>query len=219
MVEKMEISTEFEGLVHGISSKRIIDFTSNPMMICPMCEYIFWNPQTCSTPDCGLTLCEPCLKRTVESRETCEECLQPTKYDPNTFFPKSFKNLIFRCSNHPKCLETFRYKDLPYHICSHTPMKCPIAECEWEGERGELEEHLSKCPKEIILCENEGCGNKHRRGDTEQHIRKCMFERVHCPKLCGFEGRRGQLEEHLLGEEHIQIEFDSNIISEDEGIN
>ena len=76
-------------------------------------------------------------------------------------------------------------------------MKCPISECEWEGERQELETHLPQCPKEIIRCENEGCGNEHQRGNMGDHRSECMFQNILCPQLCGFEGRRGQLEEHL----------------------
>ena len=198
MVEEKEISKEFEGLIHGISPKRIIDFIINPMMICPMCERIFWNPQTCSTPDCGRTLCEPCLKRTVEERETCKDCLRPTKYYPNTFFGGSFKTLTFKCQNHLKCSEILSYKDLPYHICRHDQMKCPISpECKWTGDREELVEHIPQCPKEIMICKNEGCGHKHQRENQEEHIMKCMFQIIECPKLCGFEGRRGQLDEHL----------------------
>ena len=197
MVEKKEFSTEFEGLIHGISPARLISSTIHSMMLCKMCERIYWNPQTCSTPDCGRTLCEPCLKRTVEDQETCKDCHQPTKYDPNTFFGGSFKNLTFKCQNHPKCQETFTYKDLPYHICSHIQMKCPISECEWEGESQELEKHLPQCPKEIIRCENEGCGNEHQKGNMENHRSECMFQNISCPQLCGFEGRRGELEEHL----------------------
>ena len=198
MVEDKEISTEFEGLIHGINPERIIGSTINPLMICPMCKHIFWNPQMCSNSECGRTLCEPCLKRAVEKRETCEDCLQTTKYDPNPFFVKSFKNLTFKCQNHPKCSEILTYKDLPYHICRHDQMKCPISEeCEWQGDREELVKHIPQCPKEIIVCKNEGCGNKHQRGNQEEHITKCMFQHIECPKLCGFEGGRGQLEEHL----------------------
>ena len=198
MVEDKQICREFEGLNHGISVERIIDSTINAMMICPMCEHIFWNPQTCSNSECGRTLCEPCLKRAVEERETCEDCLQATKYDPNPFFVKSFKNLTFKCQNHPKCSEILAYKDLPYHICKHDQMKCPISpECKWQGEREELVEHIPECPKEIVTCKNEGCGHKHQRENQEEHTMKCMFQTIQCPKLCGFEGRRGQLDEHL----------------------
>ena len=105
MIEDRRINAEFEGLSHGINPERIIDSTGYPMMICPMCEQILWNPQMCSDPDCGCTLCERCLKRAVEERETCEDCLQTTKYDPNPFFVKSFKNLTFRCHNNKR--ETF----------------------------------------------------------------------------------------------------------------
>ena len=198
MVEDKQISTEFEGLIHGISRERIIDSKINPMVICPMCEHIFWNPQTCSNPDCGRTLCEPCLKRAVEERETCEDCLQATKYEPNPFFVKLFKNLTLKCQNHPKCSEILTYKDLPYHICKHDQMKCPISpECKWMGDREELVEHTPQCPKEIVTCKNEGCGHKHQRENQEEHTMKCMFQTIQCPKLCGFEGRRGQLDEHL----------------------
>ena len=198
MVEDKQISTEFEGLIHGISGERIIDSTIQSMMICPMCEHIFWNPQTCSTPDCGRTLCEPCLKRAVEERETCKDCLQATKYDPNPFIVKSFKTLTFKCQNHPKCSEILIYKDLPYHICKHDQMKCPISpECKWQGDREELVEHIPECPKEIMICKNEGCDHKHQRENQEEHTMECMFQAIQCPKLCGFEGRRGELEEHL----------------------
>ena len=201
MVEDKQISAEFEGLIHGISGERIINSIIQSFLICPMCEHIFWNPQTCSNPDCGRTLCEPCLKRAVEERETCEDCLQATKYDPNPFFVKSFKKLTFKCQNHPKCSEILTYKDLPYHICKHDQMKCPISpECKWNGDREELVEHIPQCPKEIVICKNEGCGHNHKRETEEEHTTKCMFENIECPKLCGFEGRRGELEEHLSSE-------------------
>ena len=173
MVEDRQISAEFEGLSHGINPERIIDTTINSMMICPMCEHIFWNPQTCLNPDCGRTLCEPCLKRAVEERETCEECLQTTKYDLNPFFVKSFKNLTFRCQNHPKCSETLTYKDLPYHICRHgiQAQGVKIEEIQTQGVKIEAQTYeIEAQGLKIISLEQENETQKHQIVSLEHKI-------------------------------------------------
>ena len=75
MEEGKPINPEFEGLEHGITPERAIEFIHH-MMRCPKCKHIYWNPQMCSTPKCGQTLCEPCLKKALEGGETCDKCIR-----------------------------------------------------------------------------------------------------------------------------------------------
>ena len=197
MEEEKHFNPQFEGLEHGITPDRIIESSIYPMMTCPKCKHIYWNPQMCSTLKCRETLCEPCLKRALERGETCDKCKSSTQYEPNSFVANSLTDLTFRCMNHPKCEIILEYEDLPHHICIYDQMKCPIMGCEWNGERKSLEEHLPICPKEIIFCPNEGCGEKEERGRLDQHREECLFEEIYCPKDCGYQGRRGVLTQHI----------------------
>ena len=196
MEEEKPINQQFEGLEHGITPERTIE-SIHHMMTCPKCKHIYWNPQMCSTPKCGRTLCEPCLKRALEGGETCDKCKSSYKYEPNPFVAMSLTELTFRCMNHPKCEIILEYEDLPHHICIYDQMKCPIMGCEWNGERKSLEEHLPICPLEILLCPNEGCGEKEKRGRLDEHREECLFEEIYCPKECGYQGRRGVLAQHI----------------------
>ena len=197
MEKEKPINTQFEGLVQGITPERTIE-SIHQMMICPKCKHIYWNPQMCSTPKCGQTLCEPCLKRALEGGETCDKCKNSTKYEPNPFVANSLTGLTFRCMNHPKCEIIIEYEDLPHHICIYDQMKCPMWGCKWKGEsKHQLEEHLPICSKEITLCPNEGCGEKEERGRLYQHRDECLFEEIYCPKECGYKGRRGVLTQHI----------------------
>ena len=199
-MEERAINPEFEGLQHGITRERMINVSVYPMMICPKCEHIYWNAQMCSTPRCGRTLCEPCLKGCGEG-ERCEGCHKSSKYEANPFVGRSFIELTFHCVNQPKCKEILRYEELAYHICGYDQMKCPMGECEWEGERGEMSKHREECLYEEIYCPKE-CGYKGKRGILADHIEntcpKAQLPCAHTSRGCTSMPLRGDYESHVL---------------------
>ena len=62
--------------------------------------------------------------------------------------------------------------------------------CPWEGQVGELEAHLEKCPWMRVRCPNEGCTESPFRKDLPQHNKACG----EC-RHCGMQ-RSGSLAEH-----------------------
>ena len=197
MVEK-DINPNFEGINHGISPERLIGSSLNEIVICPNCSKLFWNPQMCSIQNCGITICQPCLKSSLEKGETCSGCQKGPKYEPNFFLKNGFlSKLQFRCINYPQCEISLGYDELPNHFCPHDQLPCKIKGCNWTGPRQELDSHTTTCKYEIQECSNEGCGERIQRGEILEHRTKCRYELILCPKECGFKGFRYNMEEHV----------------------
>lgn len=71
-------------------------------------------------------------------------------------------------------------------------------ECPWKGPLGKLEGHLSDCPFVDIKCPK-GCGKELQRKDLEEHLEKdCPNRTIPC-KYCKEEIRWNILERHYEG--------------------
>ena len=190
------ITPIFEVLSEGISPKRLIEEIAYPMMICPSCNMIFWNPQVCTTPKCGLTLCLPCIKQVREKVEVCSKCQLPSKYEPNYFLLSQLNPLKFLCRNAPKCNDIIQYEEVEYNICPLDVIKCPTKDCNWKGARIEVEDHIPTCPGVLITCTNERCELEISRREIPEHKEQCLFEVRKCSYDCGFRASRREMLAH-----------------------
>ena len=114
------LNPKFEGLFHGIESFSSIE-AIQPLLLCPSCNKLFWNPQECSEEECGFTLCEGCLRSALgEGDENCPKCHSRTKFEPNTFLNNILRDMKFHCKKYAEgCRELLEFKDLPFHYCKY----------------------------------------------------------------------------------------------------
>ena len=193
----MEIETNknpiFEGNKEGISRLRLLESKLNNILICPICNKIFWNPQECG--ECGIVFCEPCLKRSLIKKESCPKCGKGAEFRSSKSTIRHLEILLFSCSNY-QCTETMGYFDLPNHLCPYDKLSCEIRICTWKGERKSLPGHLENCPCEFIQCPND-CGTMRMRKEMNLHRDECQFEEVRCPNSCGFSSARFMMQEHI----------------------
>ncbi|GIQ83092.1 hypothetical protein KIPB_004348 [Kipferlia bialata] len=94
----------------------------------------------------------------------------------------------YRDAKCPACSETLPLQELEAHLaqCDELVVTCPHATdgCEWEGRRGDLDQHLQEeCQEEEVECPHAdlGCMWNHRRGDLAEHVGEtCEYRDVEC---------------------------------------
>lgn len=98
---------------------------------CPVCLSVLRNPYQATC--CGYSFCKPCIEKVKSDHAPCP-CCKAEDFD--TFEDKRLRRSLYafkvRCTNKKNG-------------------------CEWEGELGQLEEHLNADPPSQILEQLEGC--------------------------------------------------------------
>ena len=142
----------FEGFRHGISQNRLGE-SPHKVILCSLCNKIFWNPQECSHQDCKSAFCGACIAVHLKNEEKCPICHKTPKFEPARFLSiHMLTPLEFRCENSPECQSnSIKYEDLPFHLCDFDKLTCTIEDCTWKGNRKNLENHIDECPLQLIL--------------------------------------------------------------------
>lgn len=124
---------------------------------CIICEYIP-NPENAyEAICCGILFCKECLNRWISEKPNCPICKKQLKNEKNYVRSIKDNNKLF-------------YKTLQKFI-----IKCPNG-CEWEGEWGNLDNHLIDCEKGLKECKYKdiGCefiGEKEKIKEHEQNYK------------------------------------------------
>lgn len=124
---------------------------------CIICEYIP-NPENAyEAICCGILFCKECLNRWISEKPNCPICKKQLKNENNYVRSIKDNNKLF-------------YKTLQKFI-----IKCPNG-CEWEGEWGNLDNHLIDCEKGLKECKYKdiGCefiGEKEKIKEHEQNYK------------------------------------------------
>jgi len=124
---------------------------------CIICEYIP-NPENAyEAICCGILFCKECLNRWISEKPNCPICKKQLKNEKNYVRSIKDNNKLF-------------YKTLQKFI-----IKCPNG-CEWEGEWGNLDNHLIDCEKGHKECKYKdiGCefiGEKEKIKEHEQNYK------------------------------------------------
>jgi len=152
-------------------------------------EYQFLNPpadgsdvlcKICCLPSrdpylsqcCGHTFCKSCIdgtKKTSTVSNACPMCRDkefPTV--PNKQIDRTIKSLYVFCNNKSKG-------------------------CDWQGEVNDITKHLTSCPYEGVICDN-NCGESVQRQHLSDHLVKhCSLRIVHC-QHCHTTGQHQMIE-------------------------
>lgn len=117
---------------------------------------------------CGHLFC----KRCISALKKCPVCRTACDSHPDHFNDRKIRTLNVACVNGAKG-------------------------CEWRGELGYVEEHISNCPYQHMKCPH--CGFKdHPEVVTTDHFTTCKEFPFSCPNGCGIEAvRRNKMAEHL----------------------
>ena len=79
--------------------------------------------------------------------------------------------------------------------CPKRPFVCDY--CKYQSTYEVIvNEHYPVCDKYPIICPNECSGDEIERGMLQDHLDKCPFQVVYCPYRCGQQYQRRHIEEH-----------------------
>ena len=191
----------FKGEEHGISKDLLASDIAdlNPILICPVCNLIIRNPMECTHKSCHATLCSPCLNKLLLEDETCPECKNTAKFEPNHFMLSRYlSKLKFKCINFPTCKTIFQYSELESHICEHKMVECKVQGCNWKGKMLRLESHEIACEWTADVCPNisQGCTWTGKKWSIKQHLQQCEWEEIYCSQGCGIKVFRKNMGDH-----------------------
>ncbi|CAF1639861.1 unnamed protein product [Adineta ricciae] len=126
------------------------DISVDPELICSICHLPFKDPR--STP-CDDTFCLECISRWIQTQNrSCPVCRRSLSIDELTQVNRPIRNMLDRIR--VKCitcgqsgLPRGNFKEHVEKTCPKMQILCPSADikCPWEGQRDQLDEHLSNC--------------------------------------------------------------------------
>mmetsp|Transcript_152664 Transcript_152664/g.489623 ORF Transcript_152664/g.489623 Transcript_152664/m.489623 type:complete len:350 (+) Transcript_152664:133-1182(+) len=186
---------------------------------------------------CGVCLCimnEPV--QTVCDHMFCQDCVAPCLACPTcrTAFTEGDRKPLRECNR-----ILFRMMhDLkvwcPYHSESKAasqaavessgsgeerPAKKPRVEqqhCDWKGSYTDLlASHLDKCPYHVVPCPK-GCGVEMRRCDIEGHAPDCSKNFEQCP-ICKESVKNGAMPQHRESKAQLHVQLLEARLAEKEG--
>lgn len=163
---------------------------------CSLCCNILCDPVDCD----GLrrhTFCRRCLKRWMETRQTCPVCnCALTAKKLSTCL--TLRNLIEKS-------QVYCFTRLPLLMVDKGEQESPTTTacqkgdvcCQWTGALRDAEKHFrDSCGYVGVRCNFEQCPEVLPRRDLPAHIFKCPYRLVAC-EWCTVERRDGEMEEHL----------------------
>ncbi|XP_057300868.1 uncharacterized protein LOC130635568 [Hydractinia symbiolongicarpus] len=155
-------------------------------------------------PPCGHVMCQGCfdaLEKDASERNTelaCRKCYVAITRNKVTSVPlidRMILSIQVRCIHHVKG-------------------------CQWTGELGKLEMHLTKCSHLANLC-SYGCGEKILPCMEMQHSTECEYRTISCEyEVCGcdkkviFKDYSSHLEQSR--DYHVMISLQKMVVSENE---
>lgn len=137
---------------------------------CSICLEILSRPYECES--CGTLFCEDCINDWVRIKLICPMKCSNFKLTKAKINTKKMLNLIqLKCANYPSCTEVGEYWTILDHEnkCEFQKIKCPNANCSFEGHFKELKSHLQyNC--ESLNYECGFCKSKIKRSQFEAHL-------------------------------------------------
>ena len=149
------------------------DFVEEPAkeFFCAVTLELLVEPQ--QTDCCGHHISAEVTRRLLGEGKACPMCQQPRfTAHPDKFHGRKIRQLIVRCPNKKSV-------------------------CGWEGELGDVEAHLGRCPKQPWQCLH--CTFAGLQEGGEEHLRVCEQFPVECPNRCEVgHVQRACVQQHLL---------------------
>ena len=130
---------------------------------------------------CHILYCESCSK-TLQRCEVCRK--EHVNFHPNHFARQMVGDMETDCPN-GKCEETPTRANLQEHLkkCPFQVVKCFQENCTVEFERNMQDMHKEECLFVEMICQNAGCHNKMIRKHADNHKVECLYGEVKCDNL------------------------------------
>ena len=126
------------------------EISVDPELMCSICHLPFKDPR--STP-CDDTFCLECISKWIQTQNrSCPVCRRSLSIDELTQVNRPIRNMLDRIR--VKCITCGQsgllrgnFKEHVEKTCPKMQILCPSADikCPWEGQRDQLDEHLSNC--------------------------------------------------------------------------
>ena len=178
------------------------DFVEEPAkeFFCAVTLELLVEPQ--QTDCCGHHISAEVARRLLEEGKACPMCQQPRfTTHPDKFHGRKIRQLIVRCPNKKSgCVWEGELGDVEAHVgrCPKQPWQC--LHCPFAGLREGGEEHLRMCEQFPVACPNR-CETGHvQRARVQQHLLECPLEIVSCEYAemgCGVRLPRSEMREHV----------------------
>ena len=178
------------------------DFVEEPAkeFFCAVTLELLVEPQ--QTDCCGHHISAEVARRLLGEGKACPMCQQPRlTARPDKFHGRRIRQLIVRCPNKKSgCGWEGELGDVEAHVgrCPKQPWRCP--HCAFIGLREGGEEHLRVCEQFPVACPNR-CETGHvQRACVQQHLLECPLEIVSCEYAemgCGVRLPRSEMREHV----------------------
>jgi hypothetical protein len=167
-----------------IDRDRIFDGDRVPKeYFCPICEYLLWNPRSCSS--CQHLFCQKCIQMWIEYENNGRKC--PFRCEPfeDRRCSSSIECLLSRLNIHCRncefgCSEIVCYDQLEYHEnveCKYLSQRC--SQCDKLILVSKLSEHrqiVGLCIPSLIKCTI--CQNYIQKYYFREHFNECCRERI-----------------------------------------
>ena len=178
------------------------DFVEEPAkeFFCAVTLELLVEPQ--QTDCCGHHISAEVARRLLGEGKACPMCQQPRfTAHPDKFHGRKIRQLIVHCSNKKSgCGWEGELGDVEAHVgrCPKQPWRCP--HCAFVGLQEGGEEHLRVCEQFPVACPNR-CKTGHvQRARVQQHLLECPLEIVGCEYAemgCGVRLPRSEMREHV----------------------
>ena len=178
------------------------DFVEEPAkeFFCAVTLELLVEPQ--QTECCGHHISAEVARRLLGEGKACPMCQEPRfTTHPDKFHGRKIRQLIVSCPNKKSgCGWEGELGDVEGHVgrCPKQPWRCP--HCAFVGLREGGEEHLRMCGQFPVACPNR-CETGHvQRARVQQHLLECPLEIVTCEYAemgCGVRLPRSEMREHV----------------------
>ena len=172
---------------------------------CPVCFEIVLEPVQTS---CGHLFCEKCVRGVT----ICPACREQFTSMPDHFNNRRVLSLMVKCPfTENGCKWVGDLGDVGDHVaaqCEFQPKSCPY--CDFTTmQKEKLQRHLMTCDSHTFLCPN-GCGAAPSRRSLNQHLEKCPEQVVRCKFSmlgCDAEIPRKEMKRHIATSSEHSTEF------------
>ena len=166
-------------------------------LICPICFYVFNNPNSCSDKNNSHSFCKECIDNYLKTNNKCPTCKSNFEYKIKNDLIKELNKLKFQCEfKNNGCKYILSYSEYLNHInnCKYNNMRyiCNIKKynydkkqfegCYFTGNKEEMKNHFNLCGTIKYRCIF--CKEDILQMNLEEHV-KNKFRRT-CEKSMPF---------------------------------
>ena len=177
--------------INFYDTENLINIESTEDLICPICFYIFNNPESCSDKKNSHSFCKDCINNYLKNNNNCPTCKLNFEHKIKKEINEELNKLSFKCTFKKEgCKEI-----MPYNIYLKHVNNCKYF-------TGEYECNIKKYNYNNKDFEN--CGFIGNKTEIENHFKICGFINYNC-LFCKEKILTKNLEEHVKNKCKLRI--------------